>query len=82
MPFSKVLVAELNLLTHFNLNTTHEGIKVHQSATIETINAAENLFEKGLITQVDGGYLTGLGHDAAEHAQSVLEILGSEILTT
>jgi uncharacterized protein (TIGR02647 family) len=35
------------------------------------------LHAKGLLTLVDGGYLTGLGRDAAEHAQAVLTILTS-----
>jgi uncharacterized protein (TIGR02647 family) len=32
-------------------------------------------YEKGLTTQVDGGYLTSLGQEAAKHAQSLLTIL-------
>ncbi|MET0950010.1 MAG: TIGR02647 family protein, partial [Pseudomonas sp.] len=39
------------------------------------IAAAQRLFEKGLTTQVDGGYLTSLGLEAAQHAQSLLTIL-------
>jgi hypothetical protein len=30
---------------------------------------------KGLLTQVDGGYLTSLGRNAAEHAQTALSLL-------
>jgi hypothetical protein len=30
-----------------------------------------------LLTLADGGYLTGLGRDAAEHAQALLTILTS-----
>jgi len=33
------------------------------------------LHEKGLITQVDGGYLTDLGRKAAEHSQALTTIL-------
>jgi len=33
------------------------------------------LFDKGLITLEDGGYLTDLGHEAAEQAQTVLNLL-------
>jgi len=33
------------------------------------------LHAKGLIDQPDGGYLTSLGLDAAEHAQVLLNIL-------
>ena len=31
--------------------------------------------EKGLVTQIDGGYLTDLGRSAAEHAQALILIL-------
>ena len=34
--------------------------------------------ELGLVTQADGGYLTSLGLDAAEHAQALLTILRTE----
>lgn len=39
------------------------------------ITAAEKLHTKGLITQVDGGYLTDLGRKAAEHTQALNSIL-------
>jgi len=42
------------------------------------IEAVRRLHAKGLLTQVDGGYLTGLGRDAAEHAQAMLTILTSD----
>jgi uncharacterized protein (TIGR02647 family) len=35
------------------------------------------LFEKGLVTQEDGGYLTNLGLETAIKAQAVLDILTS-----
>jgi uncharacterized protein (TIGR02647 family) len=35
----------------------------------------KRLHAKGLITQVDGGYLTDLGIKAAEHAQTLLLML-------
>ena len=38
-------------------------------------SAAQRLHDKGLTTLNDGGYLTSLGLDAAEHAQSLLTIL-------
>ena len=37
--------------------------------------AITRLHEKGLISEADGGYLTSLGIDAAEHAQGLLTIL-------
>ena len=66
---------EINLLIQFNLSSMQEGIKVHSDADPELIAAARRLFEKGLTTQEDGGYLTSLGHTAAEHAQALKTIL-------
>lgn len=78
MAFSSDHLDELNLLALFNLSSAQEGIKVHQrSATPEAVAAAERLHQKGLITQKDGGYLTGLGIESAEHAQRLLAILSS-----
>ena len=54
------------------------GIKVHKTADQQVIDAVQRLFAKGLITQADGGYLTSLGLDAAEHAQALLTILNSK----
>lgn len=75
MPYSSDLMEELNILMRFNLSSSLEGIKVHSSATPADIAATERLFNKGLISQQDGGYLTGLGHTAAEHAQALVQIL-------
>ncbi len=79
MPYDAELVAELNLLNHFNLGTTQEGIKVHHTAGPQTVAAAKRLFDKDLISQEDGGYLTDLGHDAAEHSQNLLLILTTPV---
>ncbi|WPC05360.1 TIGR02647 family protein [Pseudomonas benzenivorans] len=75
MSFTPELVAELELLSLFNLGNTQEGLKVHHVAAPEAIAAAKRLHAKGLVTQEDGGYLTSLGLDAAEHAQGLLTIL-------
>ena len=75
MAFTAELKDELEILALFNLSTTQEGIKVHSDARPELVAAAQRLHNKGLTTQTDGGYLTGLGHDAAEHAQALLAIL-------
>ena len=71
------IVAEIRLLSLFNLASHQEGVKVHGNAEPLLISAAERLFAKGLITQHDGGYLTDLGVEAAEHAQKMLTILTS-----
>ena len=66
---------EIEILALFNLGSQAEGIKVHHDAPDEKRAAAKRLYDKGMITQVDGGYLTNLGWDAAEQAQKLLTIL-------
>ncbi|MDD2659771.1 MAG: TIGR02647 family protein [Methylococcales bacterium] len=75
MPYTQDIVDELNILVRYNLSTTQEGIKVHKTAAPEAIDATKRLYNKGLLTQEDGGYLTSLGHEAAEQAQTVLNLL-------
>lgn len=76
MPISNDLINEIRVLLMFDLTTTQQGIKVHQhDADQDMISATERLFNKGLVSQVDGGYLTGLGRDAALHAHDLLTIL-------
>ncbi len=77
MPYTPDLVQELNTLIRFNLETSQQGIKMHKTADPDVIAATRRLHAKGLLTQSDGGYLTGLGRDAAEHAQATLTILNS-----
>lgn len=76
MSYTPELVAELEILALFNLANTKEGIKVHHAAAPSAVAAAQRLHDKGLTSLPDGGYLTSLGLDAAEHAQSLLIILG------
>jgi uncharacterized protein (TIGR02647 family) len=78
MPLTPELVAELEILALFNLDSSQEGLKIHQTAAPKAIAAAKRLFEKELIDQPDGGYLTSLGRDAAQNVQSVLTILKAE----
>lgn len=68
MPFTTDLVHELNALIRFNLDGGQHGIKVHKAAG-GSDGAVQRLHAKGLVTQADGGYLTSLGREAAEHAQ-------------
>jgi uncharacterized protein (TIGR02647 family) len=76
MPYTQDIVEELNILVRYNLTTMQEGIKVHKNADPAIIDATRRLFNKGLITQEDGGYLTNIGRETAEQAQAVLDILG------
>jgi uncharacterized protein (TIGR02647 family) len=75
MPYTQDLVEEINILVRYNLSTTQEGIKVHKTAAPEVIAATKRLHDKGLVTREYGGYLTSLGHEAAEQAQMVLNLL-------
>lgn len=69
------LCAELQLLALFSTVSQHEGLKVHHSAAPERLAAVARLYEKRLITQPDGGYLTDLGYEAAAHLDAALNIL-------
>lgn len=74
----QALVDEIEVLLRYNLDTTQEGIKVHHTASVDLISATKRLHEKGLVSQEDGGYLTDLGHEAAEHTQAALRIITSD----
>ena len=77
MSYSPELIEEINLLALYNISSIQEGIKVHKAAGAAAVAAAQRLYDKGLTTQADGGYLTNLGIEAAEHARSLLTILSS-----
>ena len=77
MPFTNELVDEMNVLVKFTLSSDMAGIKVHSDAEPSLVAATERLFEKGLVTSCDGGYLTSIGRDAVEHAKEALRILSS-----
>ncbi|MCQ4270366.1 MULTISPECIES: TIGR02647 family protein [Pseudomonas] len=78
MSYTPELIAELEILALFNLANTQEGLKIHHTAAPSAIAAVRRLYDKGLVDAADGGYLTSLGLDAAEHAQSLLTILAFE----
>ncbi len=75
MQYTQENLDELNILLLFKLTTTQEGIKVHKTAAPATIEATRRLFQNGLITLEDGGYLTALGHEAAEQAHALIGLL-------
>ena len=77
MPYTPDLVHELNTLIRFDLATNQQGVKVHKTADAAVIAATQRLHGKGLLTLPDGGYLTSLGREAAEHAHAALSILTS-----
>lgn len=75
MHLNKEFLEELELLNLFNLESSLEGLKIHHQAAPERIASAKRLFEMKLITLADGGYLTPLGIEAAEHTQALIRIL-------
>lgn len=77
MSFTPELIAELEVLALFNLDSSQEGIKIHANASPTLVAAAQRLHEERLTDQPDGGYLTSLGHDAAQSVQLLLNILKS-----
>jgi len=76
MKYNQDLLDEINVLSCYDLTSLQTGIKVHSTAEPEKIAAAKRLFDKGLISQVDGGYLTDSGHEAAEHLLHLSGLLG------
>ncbi|WP_026377309.1 TIGR02647 family protein [Aestuariibacter salexigens] len=78
MSFTKAMWDELNLILKFPQSSMMQGIKIHHDADSDVIKAAERLFDKGIITQPDGGYLTDLGHDLVEHASRLESALASQ----
>lgn len=77
MSYSAENLAEINLLMLYKSTASLEGIKIHKTADPSVIAAAQRLFDAGFITQADGGYLTPLGAEAEEHAQSLLMMLSA-----
>ncbi|KXS38673.1 TIGR02647 family protein [Modicisalibacter tunisiensis] len=82
MTYSPDVLDALNLLCLFNLDTRQEGLKVHGSADPAQVAAARRLYDQGLVTQADGGYLTERGREAAEQAQALWRLLVAEPVTT
>ena len=77
MSFSEINLAELEVLMLFDPKNHLEGIKIHKTASPANIRAAQSLFDKGFITQEDGGYLTHIGEEAAELAQTLHTMLNA-----
>lgn len=75
MPYHSNVVDELNLLVKFSLDSMQKGIKVHHDADISLVEAAERLHSKGMVTQIDGGYLTDRGIEVAEKAHALISAL-------
>ncbi|MCU7834501.1 MAG: TIGR02647 family protein [gamma proteobacterium symbiont of Taylorina sp.] len=72
------LFEEIKLLAKFPEESHIEGLKIHNNAAPEMIGAAKSLFNKGLTTQTDGGYLTDSGREMAEHLHTVLDTINKK----
>lgn len=75
MSLTPELLDELAILNLFDLNSTQGGLKVHNDADKNKIDAAQRLFNKGMTSQADGGYLTNRGVETAEHVQVLVKML-------
>ena len=71
------ILQEIRVLSQFNPGSCLEGIKVHHDADPDLIAATERLFNKGLITQQDGGYLTDAGIELLRHLDSLTTVLAT-----
>ncbi len=72
MAIEQSIFEELKVLALFPRDSLQEGIKVHSTASKDAIEATVRLHAKGLITQPDGGYLTDLGIEMANHTHHLL----------
>ena len=73
--YPESLFEEMKLLAKFPVESHMEGLKIHNNADSALIIAAKSLFNKGMISQVDGGYLTDGGRQMVEQLHNVLDTL-------
>ena len=78
---SSQIMDEIHLLSQFDLHSMQQGIKVHANAESNVRQACQRLYEKGLVDQIDGGYLTHRGIETAKHAQILLDALNNHATT-
>lgn len=79
LTLSSELLDELAFLALFPLDTLDQGLKVHNNADASSIAAAGRLFEKGMVSQRDGGYLTERGREVAEHWARVQQLMTAPV---
>ena len=77
MLFTPEVVEELNVLMRFSMESIQQGIKIHSNAEPALIAAGQRLYDKGVLSQADGGYLTDLGLEAIELAEKLINIMNS-----
>ncbi|MFT6925067.1 MAG: hypothetical protein ACJAZP_000637 [Psychromonas sp.] len=74
--YPDTLFEEMKLLAKFPVESQLGGIKVHKDADPSVLAAAKSLYDKGLTTNPDGGYLTDSGFETVDHLNHVLVTLG------
>ncbi|MGB2255933.1 MAG: TIGR02647 family protein [Spongiibacter marinus] len=79
MRMSDSILQEIRVLSQFNPASGLEGIKVHHDADPALIAATERLFSKGIISRIDGGYLTDAGIELMRHLDSLTTVLGTHM---
>jgi uncharacterized protein (TIGR02647 family) len=72
------LFDEIKLLSKFPEESHLEGLKIHHDADPSLVKSAHSLFNKGIITQQDGGYLTDSGREMVEHLHTVLDTINQQ----
>ena len=75
MTVNAQILSEIELLNMFDLASMRQGLKIHHEAEGNIIAAGQRLYDKGITTQPDGGYLTDRGLEAAELAQKLTGLL-------
>lgn len=71
MTITTDMLNEMNVLLQFPESSLMNGIKIHHDADPALIEATKRLFDKGLIDQPDGGYLTDAGIELHEHLRVI-----------
>ena len=66
---------DLRLLSLFDLTNLEQGLKLHRDSDAQLQSAANRLFQNGVITAEDGGYLTPFGVSLLEHLDHLLTAL-------
>jgi len=75
--YSEELFDEIKLLAKFPEESHLEGLKIHKDADEILVKSARSLFDKGMVSQTDGGYLTDSGREMVEHLHTVLDTLSN-----
>ncbi|MFG0834963.1 TIGR02647 family protein [Aeromonas bivalvium] len=75
---SEEFVHELKILACFDPANMSVGIKLRSDMSDALCQAAQRLHSQGLISAIDGGYLTPFGMTMVEHLQHLLVALKPE----